>query len=269
MKVAVITDSAINQGLAAGRHSVDSVDVPAKTAIESSLGVSARFCSTAHNQNDASRNNREGYAHVNRGKVWIGYLNGRHYRFTGPQRYATSGIHWLVEHDFDRNTLHNLHVVTRRVLRRKQTETRTASGLDAIDVRTKLLSVQSIHGDFNFLAGPHPGYLVLFEIRGYPNVLRNQGKEALTSLNINARLNRFLCYPTRFRRTNFRIGLIQSGNRQIRVRLVRLGVHTFHQRAYGIGLSPGLADLGFIASHFLSCSVIGRLSRFRCRANLI
>src|SRR6516162_3727395 len=279
MKVAVITDSAISQGLAAGRHSVDSVDVPSKTAIElesyfvaiceSSSGVRALFSSTGHDENDTGRNNHQGYAQVYGRKIWVRYFNCRHYGFPRPQGYASPGVYRLVKHDFHRNSLHDLNVIAGRVLWRKQTETRAASSLNAIDMRTKFLSVQRIHGDFNFVARAHPGYLVLLEIRGDPNVLRNQGEKALTDLNIIPRLNCLFSYPTRLRRPNFRISLIQSRNRQIRIRLMRLGRDTFYERGHGISLSPSLADLSFIAGHLFCRGVIGCLIRFRRRAKLI
>src|SRR6266404_3732073 len=173
------------------------------------LGVRTPVPSATHDENHAGRHDREGYSHVDRGKIWVRNFYSRNDRLSRSQRYTAVGVHRFVKHDFDRNALHNLDVVAGRILRWKQAEARAVSCLDTIDMRSKLLSVQRIHRNLNLLAGPHPGYLVLLKVRGYPHILRDQRKKTLTCLNVSPGLNRFLGHPTRLRHSDLSIGLVQ------------------------------------------------------------
>src|ERR1700730_10884961 len=211
MKVADMTDSAISQGLAAGRHSAEESDAVEATAIgaQSRSGIRRLIPSAAHDENDTNRDDGEGYTHFSRGEIRIGNLNGWNYGLSWSQRKTAVGVDRLVKYDFDGNALNNLDVVAGCILWREKAEAPTASRLYAIDVRAELISVQRIHRNLHNLAGPHPPDLILFKVRSHPNLLWNKSKKTLADLDVSAGLNCLLSHPTRLRRSNFRIRLVQ------------------------------------------------------------
>ena len=124
MKVADITDTAISQGLAAGRHSADEVDADEATAIgaQARSGIRRLIPSAAHDENDTNRNDSEGCTHFSRGEIRIGNLNGWNYGLPRPQRKAAVDVDRLVKYDFDGNALNNLDVVAGCILWREKAE---------------------------------------------------------------------------------------------------------------------------------------------------
>src|ERR1700752_5210301 len=104
-------------------------------------------------------------------------------------------IRRLVKHDFDRYTLDHLDVVTSRVFRRYQTESRPCAALETIDVATENFVRICIHFDVNRLAHCHSADLALFEICRDPNVCRHDGQQRLADLDECALFNEFARYP--------------------------------------------------------------------------
>src|SRR5271170_703728 len=90
-----------------------------------------------------------------------------------------------IENDLYRDPLHNLHVIPRSILRRKQTEYRTGCPRDAVHMAFQSASAR-IHMDFRFLSNLHVPELGLFEIGGDPDFIEgNHSEELLPVLNIH------------------------------------------------------------------------------------
>src|SRR5262245_52019324 len=89
-----------------------------------------------------------------------------------------------IEHQLHRNALNDLHVITRSVLRRQQTEFCAGSGSDAVHVSVENSASKSIDGDCCSLALVHICQLSFFKVRRDPNIfLRNDSHQRLSGLH--------------------------------------------------------------------------------------
>ena len=91
-----------------------------------------------------------------------------------------------IEIDLHRNALHDFHVVSGSVLRRKQAEARAGGAGDAVNMAFQSLASR-IYVDVRFLPNLHVPELILFEIGGDPDFIEgHDGEELLAGLNIQA-----------------------------------------------------------------------------------
>ncbi len=89
-----------------------------------------------------------------------------------------------IEIDAHRNTLHHLHVISGGVLRRQQTEARTAGSADRLHFAGVFLA-GCVHAEADALAGVHALQLRLFKIRRHPDVVEwNYGHHLLAGRDI-------------------------------------------------------------------------------------
>src|SRR5271166_22584 len=164
--------------------------------------------SAAHNEDDPDGDDYESDADFGRRVVRIGNFYGRNDRFTRPELQPVSSIHRVIEHDLYRNTLDDLHIVACCILRRQETESSSAAGLDAINMPTKFLAMQRIHFDFDRLPGSHAAYLIFFEVRSDKDLLRHKREQALSSLHVLSGHDRLFGDPARLGRQDPCIGLV-------------------------------------------------------------
>src|ERR1051325_7991894 len=88
----------------------------------------------------------------------------------------------FIKADAHRNSLHNLHVISRRVLRWQQAEARTRRGANGFHVAVILAAVR-IDFDLCTLSNAHVFELCLFEVCRYPDVIQiDDGKYRLARL---------------------------------------------------------------------------------------
>ena len=140
MNVASVTVSAMIQGLTAGRQCL--VRIP-------SCGRGAHFTST------------------------FGF--DRHSR---AQQMVI--VRAWIQHDLHGQTLHNLHVVAGRILRRKQAESRAARAGDTVHLPF-VFSAVGVHRNLNRLPRAHVPQLSFFEICGDPHVFERHDRQQLLS----------------------------------------------------------------------------------------
>src|SRR6266404_5485354 len=76
-----------------------------------------------------------------------------------------------IENDFYRHALYDLHVISRGVFRRQQTQHRASRSSDRINMTRKSLAV-SVHFHFHLLARLHRAQLRFLKIRSDPNILQ-------------------------------------------------------------------------------------------------
>ena len=151
--------------------------------------------SPVHNEDHPDRNDNESDADLDRRVVRIGNFYGRNDRLTRSKLQPVSSIYRFIEHDFYRNTLDDLHIVACCILRRQETESSSAAGLDTINMPTKFLAMQRVHFDFDRLPGSHAAYLIFFEVRRDEDLFRYEREQALSSLNVLSRHDRLLGDP--------------------------------------------------------------------------
>src|SRR5258706_1693944 len=97
----------------------------------------------------------------------------------------------LIEPNSHRDPLQYFHVVSGRVLWRKQTEKRTGRAWKTLHFPLVVAS-ESVDANCHRLATPHPFELRLFEVRGDPDVVQwNNDEQALSRLDAVTELNRF------------------------------------------------------------------------------
>ena len=164
--------------------------------------------SSAHNEDDPDRDDYESDADFGRRVVRIGNFYGRNDRLTRSKLQPVSSIHRFIEHDLYRNTLDDLHIIPCCILRREETESSSAAGLDAVDMPTKFLAMQRIHFDFDRLPGSHAAYLIFFEVRSDKDLLRHKREQALSSLHVLSGHDRLFGDPSRLGRQDSGVGLI-------------------------------------------------------------
>src|SRR5579864_4248961 len=91
------------------------------------------------------------------------------YRFAGAQLVLL--VRPRIEHDLDRNALHNLDIVSGGVLWRQEAEARAAGSGNAVDFSVVLSAIRI---DFNgdLLSRPHVAELRLLKVPRNPNVVK-------------------------------------------------------------------------------------------------
>src|SRR5580658_7254225 len=89
------------------------------------------------------------------------------------ERKRQIGIKTLVDDDLDRHTLHDLDEIAGRVFRRESGEFRTRSQLNTIHVTPKVEVRIGVELDGRGLARAHSVELAFLEIRGDPNLWRD------------------------------------------------------------------------------------------------
>src|SRR6202166_157604 len=89
------------------------------------------------------------------------------------ERKRQIGIKTLVDDDLDRHALHDLDEIAGRVLGRESGEFRTRSQLNAIYVTPQVEVRIGVEFDGHRLARPYSVELAFLEIRGDPNLRRN------------------------------------------------------------------------------------------------
>src|SRR3982074_3403622 len=92
----------------------------------------------------------------------------------------------IIEDDLHGDALHHLHVIAGGILRRQQTEGRTAASLNAIDMACKDPARIGVDADIDRLPGAHQTELSLLEIRGNPDLRWDQHQQRLPGLGIIA-----------------------------------------------------------------------------------
>src|SRR5215510_4105060 len=115
----------------------------------------------------------------------------RYDRHTGRQQVFY--IRGLNKDDLYRHTLYYLYVVASGVLRRQQTELRSSPRLNTIDTSLKDYAVKGINVDVHRLSRLYSSYLILFKVRGHPDLARDDGHQGLTNLDQCASFDRFIC----------------------------------------------------------------------------
>ena len=110
----------------------------------------------------------------------------------------------LLKNYFDRNSLHDFHVIAGGIFGWKQTERRAGCARDAVHV-TVQASPSGINMDFGFLPNSHAPELRLFEIGGDPDFIQgNDGEELLPGLDIHSDHHRLIHFAGD-RGNNFRV----------------------------------------------------------------
>src|SRR4051812_37515132 len=100
----------------------------------------------------------------------------------------------LFENYFHRDTLHYLHVIPCRILRRQQTETRAGRAAEAVDVSVEIV-IKGVDMDLYGLSDAHLFKLGLLEVGGYVNVIEvDESGERLSRLNDLAYFHRTLTH---------------------------------------------------------------------------
>src|ERR1700720_893679 len=89
------------------------------------------------------------------------------------ERKRQIGIKTLVDDDLDRHALHDLDEIAGRVLGRESGEFRTRPQLDAVDMAPQVEVRISVEFNCYRLPGPYSVELAFLEIRGDPNLRRN------------------------------------------------------------------------------------------------
>src|ERR1700742_466125 len=82
-----------------------------------------------------------------------------------------------VDDDLDRHTLHDFHEVAGRVFGWKRGEARAAAELHAVHVAAQIELRVGVDTDFDLVAGTHAFELRLLEVRGDPDLRRDDRKQ--------------------------------------------------------------------------------------------
>ena len=143
---------------------------------------------------------------------------------SGPEQVLR--VLTIFENDFDRDSLDDLHIISRGILRRQDAVTRSAGACDVQDVAVIIAAV-GIHVNLHGLAGAHIFQLRFLEVGGHPDVLavqRDDGHHLLAGHDVLARLDRSLSYDSADRRDNrgvlqIELSLLQNRGRPVRFRL--------------------------------------------------
>src|ERR1700746_1721125 len=142
----------------------------------------------------------------------------------------------LIEPNSHWEPLHYFHVVSGRVLWRKQTEKRTGRAWKTLHFPLVVPS-ESVDANCHKLARPHPFELRLFEVRGDPDVVqRNNDKQALSRLDAVTELNRFPSNHAADRSVDLRVAEIELSSVQVGAGLLQVSRRRF-------GLGAGVANL--------------------------
>ncbi len=97
--------------------------------------------------------------------------------------------------------------------------------LHAVHVPHQAQPGKRIHPDIDALTRPHTGELVFFEIRGHPNLRRDQRHHRLSHLHVVALVDVALGDPAVLRRAHFRPAQVQFRLRELRLRQFDLGLN--------------------------------------------
>src|SRR3984893_3678214 len=175
-----------------------------------------------------------------------GWLDG-HAR---PQQVP--GILIFVEPDSHWEPLHNLHVVPRRVLRRKQAKERTSGARKALNFAL-VIAPEGVYPDGDCLARPYPFELRLLEVRGDPDVVHgNDHQQALSRLDAVPDLYGLSSDHAAHRRVDFGVTKIELSGVNISARLLQVSGGRFR---FGASLdhllwsASGGIDLRFPLDH--------------------
>src|ERR1700679_285350 len=138
------------------------------------------------------------------------------------------------EVDPNRNTLHDLHVVARRIFRWEEAERRTGSSANLLDHTRKLPSAKSVDFNLHFLARLHLLQLSLLEVGGNPEVLqRNDRHQRLADAQVLSRRDALATDNARNRSNDLGVAKIQLRLVDLSLRLLnasrsRIGVRALH-----------------------------------------
>src|ERR1700722_7879674 len=204
MKVANMTAMAMNHGFTAGLPSEKEGDESDAVAITRSeelpcfwnvLSIGPLSQASAHDEHATDSNHHQSNTNTDRRVVRIGNFHDRNDRFTRSKWQPIPGIQWLIKDDLYRNTLDDLHVIACCIFGRKQTESSSTAGLNAIDAPAEFLTPQRVHFDLDWLAGSHLSDLIFLEVGADPDLLRHQREQVLSSLDVGSGFDRFLSNP--------------------------------------------------------------------------
>src|ERR1043166_6274978 len=193
MKVASITDAAISHGLKVGVHSLCEPFGILECGGLTPLCLDVRVYAGSSSQGGAWRLNpkrrpgKSGVKPPHSKSLDLHLWHRRHARRQQMLRIDLTGL----KDNLHRHPLHDFHVTSRSVLRWNQTETRAGAGLDTIDVRFKNFVRVSIDRDLDRFAGTDTSNLALFEIRGDPNVARNDSHQRRSEEHTSELQSRF------------------------------------------------------------------------------
>src|SRR5580704_10661976 len=126
------------------------------------------------------------------------------------ERKRQIGIKSLVDDDLDRHPLHDLDEIAGRVLGRKSGEFRTRSQLNAIYMTPKVEVRIGVEVDGHGLTRAHSVELAFLEIRGDPNLRRDDRKNLLARGHVIAHFDIALGDPAVLGRGHDRPGEIQQ-----------------------------------------------------------
>src|SRR6266851_2086237 len=142
----------------------------------------------------------------------------------------------LIEPNSHGEPLHDFHVVSGRVLWRKQTEKRTGRAWKTLYFPLVVPS-ESVDANCHKLARPHPFELRLFEVSGDPDVVPwNNDEQALSRLDAVTELDRFSSNHAADRSVNLRVAEIELSSVQVGAGLLQMPRGRFR-------LGPGVANL--------------------------
>src|SRR5690349_17980342 len=159
--------------------------------------------------------------------------NGGDHAHPGAQRPVE--IILAVEPDPDRDTLHNLGVVARRVVRWQQRELRPRGRREALHVALEVAAGIRVHREVGRVTGPDVGGLRLLQIRRDPDIVeRDNGHGRLTGLHELPDLDGLLAHDAVRRRGDPRV-------RQVEGRLIPRRTGRRHAR---IGADEGRLGRG-------------------------
>ena len=141
-----------------------------------------------------------------------------------------------LEIDADWNALHHLHVVSGRILRRQQAESRTAGAADRLHSAAVFAAVR-VHAELDPLARFHALKLRLLEVGGHPDVVeRNHRHELLARRNVLTDLHGLLADDPANRSDDGAVAEIES-------RLIERRSHLRDLRLRGLGTRLADRDL--------------------------
>src|SRR5882724_1302924 len=156
-----------------------------------------------------------------------------------------------IEHDLHRNPLHNLHVISRRVFRRQQTQHCARRPCNRVHMPVQRFSVR-IHFYFRFLSRLHLLQLRLFEIRRHPNVLqRHDNQQSLSLLHYLPDFHLLVRHNAVHRRRNRRVFHIQLRRfhrcpRLLHFRNLCCRIRLLHRHLLRIGLRGRHAGMSLL-----------------------
>ncbi len=171
---------------------------------------------------------------------------GRH-RHAGTQLVIV--VRARIEHDLDRNALHDFHVVSGGIFRRQQAEAGAAGAGDAVHLAV-VGSAVGVDVDGDALADLHFAQLRFFEVGGDPNVVEiDDLHQFLAGSDVLPDFDGAIADDAVHRGNDLGVLQVQCGLIEIRFLALRLrqgrcgpGARDLHLLGRGVGVAPvGLA----------------------------